>query len=123
MKKTLAVLLYLGSFTIAHAEDRFKGLICNTPEAIQSVFALHEDDPNKTPVEVVTMQNQINPDSCMVATVIVEDGKFVKTFTFQDTSLDIKEAAVKAVCQDGLCKYSEPVTMFIAYWPKEGDDI
>ena len=111
--------------SIAHAEERvFEGMICKTPEAIRSAFAIYDALPDATIDEIIAKQNSAAPDSCTYARVHEEDVNIVSSFKSDDRNVEIKKVLIKTICQVAFCvRYGGTVEMFIAHWRNESASI
>ena len=123
MKTILVAFALVLLSTTAHAKTgRSEGLICKTPEAIESIFALHEANKEATLLENIVAENKVVPDACTYLAAIIETKETVASFKFEDKQVDVLKATIEAVCQDGMCAYGDDVDMFIAHWHTADDD-
>lgn len=96
-------------------DNRFTGLVCKTPEAVRSVFEIHDanpDDPIQVNVETI---NKKAPDSCNIKSIVTNADKgVVISFHAAGMDIDVKRFGIFAECNDGFCVYAKFDDQYIA---------
>lgn len=88
--------------------NRFTGLVCKSPEALESVFEIHDANPEDTiQVNVETINKKV-ADSCNIKTVVTKTDKGVAlSFHAAGMDVDVHRFEIFGECSDGFCVYAK----------------
>ena len=88
--------------------DHFTGLVCKTPEALQSVFEIHDANPEDPIQANVAIVNGKVADSCNIKSVVTKSDKgAVLSFHAAGMDIDVHRFEIYAECSDGFCVYAK----------------
>lgn len=98
--------------------DKVTVMVCTKPEAVSSIFALHEGVEDNSQERLMTEINMVNqklgPDTCAFKTIVEEDADHVSTFTFKNESFDVVKVKVWGECIGQSCVYMQYPDEYIA---------
>jgi hypothetical protein len=89
-------------------DNRFTGLVCKSPEALQSVFEVHDANPEDPIQSNVAAVNGKVADSCNIKSVVTKSDKgIVLSFHAAGMDVDVHRFEIYAECSDGFCVYAK----------------